>query len=457
MLRRVLIANRGEIALRVLRACRALGVEAVAVYSEADRDASYVELADDAVCIGPAPALQSYLDIHRVISAAEIMEVDAIHPGYGFLSENARFADIVEACGFTFIGPPGHVISQLGDKNTAREMAVAAGTPVVPGSDGLVADTAEALQVAEQVGYPVMIKATAGGGGRGMRPCANAEELPKQFAAASGEAAAAFDNGDVYIEKLVEEPHHVEIQVIADTHGSIVHLGERECSVQRRHQKLIEESPSPILTPELRERMGEAAIALCRQSGYVNAGTVEFLVDKHRDFFFMEMNARVQVEHPVTELVTGVDIVQEQLRVAAGLPLSIKQSEVDVRGAAIECRINAEDPALNFRPSPGKITKMYHPGGTGVRFDSHVYGGYTIPAHYDSMIGKLLVYAPNREEAIKAMERALDECVIRGVATTTAFCRRVLADPRFRAGNYDTSFIATMESENDNEDDADDD
>ncbi len=444
MFRRVLIANRGEIALRVLRACRELGVETAVVHSEADADAIYVKLADEHICIGPAAAGQSYLDINRVIAAAEIAEADAIHPGYGFLAENPRFADIVEACGFTFIGPPADVIRKLGDKNTAREIAVAAGCPVVPGSPGLVPTAEEALELAEDIGYPIMVKATAGGGGRGMRPVPDAESLPGLFAAASSEAAAAFGNGDVYLEKLVVQPHHVEIQVLADQHGNVIHLGERECSIQRRHQKLIEESPSPILTAELRRRMGAAAVLLCKQAGYVNAGTVEFLVDADRNFYFMELNARIQVEHPVTELVTGVDLVKEQLRVAAGMPLSMGQDDIIVRGAAIECRINAEDTAHGFRPSPGTITSMFVPGGPGIRWDSHAHVGYRIPPHYDSMIGKLLVHAETREAAIKTMERALDECRIEGIATTVPFHKLVLSDERFVAGRYDTSFVETM-------------
>jgi acetyl-CoA carboxylase biotin carboxylase subunit len=442
--RRVLIANRGEIAMRVLRACRALGCEVVVVYSEADRDARYVELADEAVCIGPAPAVKSYLDIARVIAAAEITDVDAIHPGYGFLSENSKFVEVVNACGFTFIGPPAGVIASVGDKNTARTIAVAAGVPIVPGSDGLVADLARAQEVSEEIGYPVMVKATAGGGGRGMRLVRQPADLAAAFEAARSEAGASFGNPDVYIERKVDGPRHVEIQVLGDTHGNLIHLGERECSVQRRHQKLLEESPSPALTPGLREQMGRAAVALCRQAGYVNAGTVEFLVDSERRFYFMELNARVQVEHPVTEMVTGVDIVQEQIRVAAGEPLSLRQDEVVHDGASIECRINAEDPRHDFRPCAGKITHLALPGGTGVRFDTHIYSGYTISPFYDSMIGKLIVHASDRRKAIAAMEQALDECVIRGISTTVPFQREILSDPRFVSGDYDTSFVETM-------------
>ncbi|MDG2148907.1 MAG: acetyl-CoA carboxylase biotin carboxylase subunit [Planctomycetota bacterium] len=445
MFGRVLIANRGEIALRVLRACRSLGVETVVVYSEADRDAAYIELADEAVCIGPAPAKDSYLDMNRVISAAEISEADAIHPGYGFLSENSKFVEVVNACGFTFIGPPADVISSMGDKNTARATARKAGVPIVPGSDGIVHEEAEAERVAAEIGYPVMVKATAGGGGRGMRPVHAPSELLTAFHAARTEAEGAFGNPDVYIERLVEEPHHVEIQVLADSHGNVIHLGERECSVQRRHQKLLEESPSPILSEELRAQMGQAAVDLCRQAGYVNAGTVEFLVDKQRRFYFMELNARVQVEHPVTEMVTGIDIVREQLRISAGQPLSVTQDEVRFVGAAIECRINAEDTSHGFRPSCGRITRMVNPGGMGVRFDSHVYAGYMVSPYYDSMIGKLVVHAADRAEAIKAMASALDECVIEGVFTTLSAHKRFLKDPRFLAGMYDTSFIETMQ------------
>jgi acetyl-CoA carboxylase biotin carboxylase subunit len=445
MFRRVLIANRGEIALRVLRACRALGCEVVAVYSEADRNARYVALADEAVCIGPPPARQSYLDINRVIAAAEITDADAIHPGYGFLSENAKFVEVVQACGFTFIGPPAGVIAKLGDKNSAKEIARAAGVPVVPGSDGLLPSVEAALEIAERVGYPVMVKATAGGGGRGMRLVRTAAELPSLYEQARSEAGAAFNNPEVYLEKFVEGPRHVEIQILADGRGRVLHLGERECSVQRRHQKLLEESPSQALSPELREAMGNAAVALCKQAGYVNAGTVEFLVDRHRNFYFMEVNTRVQVEHPVTEMITGVDIVQEQIRIAAGRPLSFTQADVRFTGAAIECRINAEDPANNFRPSCGKITRMEFPGGAGVRFDTHAFGGYEISPFYDSMIGKLVVHAPTRSLAIAAMARALDETVIEGINTTVPFHKRILTDPRFISGEYDTSFIATMQ------------
>lgn len=454
MFRRILIANRGEIALRVLRACRALDYEVVVVYSEADKDARYIDLADEAVCIGPAPADKSYLNINRVIAAAEITESDAIHPGYGFLAENSKFVEVVNACGFTFIGPPADVIASVGDKNNARTLAVAAGVPVVPGSDGLVPDIESAFEIAEQLGYPVMVKATAGGGGRGLRMVRTADDLPEAFAGARAEADAAFGNPEVYIEKRVVGPRHVEIQIIADTHGNLVHLGDRECSIQRRHQKLMEESPSPALTPELRAEMGRAAVALCRHAGYINAGTVEFLVDDQRRFYFMELNARIQVEHPVTEMVTGIDIVQEQIRVAAGQPLSFSQDDVRQRGWAIECRINAEDSRFGFRPSCGTITRMEFPGGAGVRFDTHAYGGYTISPYYDSLVGKLIVHAASREEAIKAMRLALDECVIRGIETTIPFHKTLLEDPRLIAGDYDTSFIETMEDPTTSEENA---
>ena len=444
MFRRVLIANRGEIALRVLRACRALGCEVVVVYSEADRDARYIALADEAVCIGPPAAGKSYLDINRVIAAAEITDADAIHPGYGFLSENAKFVEVVQACGLTFIGPPPSAIRSVGDKNSARVLAAAAGVPITPGSDGLLPDLASAAEVAERIGYPVLIKATAGGGGRGMRVVRQAADLSDAFDAARAEAGAAFGNPDVYMERFVDGPRHVEIQVMADAFGNIVHLGERECSVQRRHQKLLEESPSPALSPQLREEMGRAAVSLCRHAGYVNAGTVEFLVDRQRRFYFMELNARVQVEHPVTEMVTGIDIVQTQIRVAAGEPLPFRQDDIRPRGHSIECRINAEDPAHNFRPCAGRITHLEVPGGAGVRFDTHVYAGYTITPHYDSMIGKLIVHAPTREEAVRDMRQALEECTVRGVATTAPFHKEILADPRFLAGDYDTSFVETM-------------
>jgi len=442
--RRVLIANRGEIALRVLRACRALGCEVVVVYSEADRDARYIALADEAVCIGPPAAGKSYLDINRVIAAAEITDADAIHPGYGFLSENAKFVEVVQACGLTFIGPPPGAIRSVGDKNSARVLAAAAGVPITPGSDGLVPDLASAADVAERIGYPVLIKATAGGGGRGMRIVRQAADLSDAFNSARAEAGAAFGNPDVYMERFVDGPRHVEIQVMADAFGNLVHLGERECSVQRRHQKLLEESPSQALTQQLREEMGRAAVSLCRQAGYVNAGTVEFLVDRQRRFYFMELNARVQVEHPVTEMVTGIDIVQTQIRVAAGEPLPFRQEDIRPRGHSIECRINAEDPQHNFRPCAGRITHLEVPGGAGVRFDTHVYAGYTITPHYDSMIGKLIVHAPTRDEAIRDMRQALEECTVRGVATTASFHKEILADPRFLAGDYDTSFVETM-------------
>jgi len=442
--RRVLIANRGEIALRVLRACRALGCEVVVVYSEADRDARYIALADEAVCIGPPASGKSYLDINRVIAAAEITDADAIHPGYGFLSENAKFVEVVQACGLTFIGPPPSAIRSVGDKNSARVLAAAAGVPITPGSDGLVPDLASAADVAERIGYPVLIKATAGGGGRGMRIVRQAADLSDAFNSARAEAGAAFGNPDVYMERFVDGPRHVEIQVMADAFGNLVHLGERECSVQRRHQKLLEESPSQALTQQLREEMGRAAVSLCRQAGYVNAGTVEFLVDRQRRFYFMELNARVQVEHPVTEMVTGIDIVQTQIRVAAGEPLPFRQEDIRPRGHSIECRINAEDPQHNFRPCAGRITHLEVPGGAGVRFDTHVYAGYTITPHYDSMIGKLIVHAPTRDEAIRDMRQALEECTVRGVATTASFHKEILADPRFLAGDYDTSFVETM-------------
>ena len=440
MFRRVLIANRGEIALRVLRACRALGCEVVVVYSEADRDARYIALADEAVCIGPPPAGKSYLDINRVIAAAEITDADAIHPGYGFLSENAKFVEVVQACDITFIGPPPAAIRSVGDKNSARVLAMAAGVPIVPGSDGLVPDLDAALEVAERVGYPVLIKATAGGGGRGMRVVRQAADLADAFNAARAEAGAAFGNPDVYIERFVDGPRHVEIQVMADGFGNIVHLGERECSVQRRHQKLLEESPSPALTPELRDAMGRAAVSLCRHAGYVNAGTVEFLVDRQRRFYFMELNARVQVEHPVTEMVTGIDIVQSQIRVAAGEPLPFGQDDIRPRGHAIECRINAEDP-LRFRPSPGKITALHVPGGFGVRVDSFVYDQYTVVPFYDSMIGKLIVHAPTRADAVAKMRQALDEYVVEGIQTNIPFLRKVFADETFQEGDYDTHFL----------------
>jgi acetyl-CoA carboxylase biotin carboxylase subunit len=441
MFKRVLVANRGEIALRIIRACRELDIESIAVYSEADVDSMHVQLADQAVCIGPASSKESYLKMDRIIAAAEITGAEAIHPGYGFLSENARFAEICESSGITFIGPSAKVISMMGDKATARATAVANGVPVTPGSD-IMSDAETALVEAKRIGLPVMIKATAGGGGRGMRPCFNEADFIGLFQQASNEAVACFGNGDCYLEKLVLNPHHVEFQVICDSHGHFIHLGERDCSMQRRNQKIIEECPSPLLTPELRKRMGEASVNLVRNIGYQNAGTIEYLVDeKGENFYFMEMNTRIQVEHPVTEEVMGCELIKEQIRVAAGESLSHHVLEAAPRGHSIECRINAEDPYNNFAPSPGTIELWYAPGGKGVRVDTHVYSGYTVPPHYDSMIAKLIVTAATREIAIARMRRALGEFTIRGIKTTIPFQLEIINHPDFINGHYDIGWV----------------
>ena len=441
MFKRVLVANRGEIALRIIRACRELDIESIAVYSEADVDSMHVQLADQAVCIGPASSKESYLKMDRIIAAAEITGAEAIHPGYGFLSENARFAEICESAGLTFIGPSAKVISMMGDKATARATAVANGVPVTPGSE-IMSDAETALAEAKRIGFPVMIKATAGGGGRGMRPCFNEADFIGLFQQASNEAVACFGNGDCYLEKLVLNPHHVEFQVICDSHGHFMHLGERDCSMQRRNQKIIEECPSPLLTPELRKRMGEASVNLVRNIGYQNAGTIEYLVDeKGENFYFMEMNTRIQVEHPVTEEVMGCELIKEQIRVAAGESLSHHVLEATPRGHSIECRINAEDPYNNFTPSPGTIELWYAPGGKGVRVDTHVYSGYTVPPHYDSMIAKLIVTASTREIAIARMRRALGEFTIRGIKTTIPFQLEIINHPDFINGHYDIGWV----------------
>ncbi len=441
MLRRVLIANRGEIAQRVIRACREMGIETVAVYSAADADAIYLRQADATICIGPAPSAKSYLDIPSIIAAAEVADADAIHPGYGFLSENDHFAEVCRSCKINFIGPQPEVIAALGDKVMAREMARRAGVPVVPGSDGSVDDEKRALSVAQQIGYPIMIKAAAGGGGRGMRIARNEMSLIAGFHAARAEAEAAFGDGTVYLEKFVENPRHIEVQILADKHGKIVHLGERDCSIQRRHQKLIEESPSPSLTPELRERICQSAVRVAQEAGYTNAGTVEFLLGRDGNFYFIEVNARIQVEHTVTELVTGIDLVQQQLSIAAGEHLSFDQKDIQFRGHALECRINAEDPDKDFQPSPGRIELFVPPGGPGVRLDSHCYSGYRIPPNYDSMIGKLLVHRASREQSLRTMIRALDEFVIEGPKTVIPLHRKILLHPDFRGGDHDTGFV----------------
>jgi len=441
MYQRILVANRGEIALRIIRACRELGVETVAIYSEADRGARYLELADEAYCVGPAKATDSYLKIASVISAAEVGNVQAIHPGYGFLAENAHFNEICRSCKIDFIGPSPDAMSRLGDKNAARDLARQTGVPVVPGSEGLIASEEEALRFAHDVGFPVLIKAVAGGGGRGMRVASNDLALKSALQQARAEAEAAFGNGDVYLEKYIEHPRHVEVQVLADLHGNVVHLWERDCSVQRRHQKLIEESPSTSITPETRAAMCDAARRLIQAADYTNAATVEFIVDKSGNYYFIEVNARIQVEHPVTEMVTGIDLIKWQIRVAAGERLPWSQPDIQQRGAAIECRINAENPRRNFQPSPGTITQLIAPGGFGVRFDTHAHSGYVVPSHYDSMIGKLIVHQPTRAEAIVCMQRALAELRVEGIHTTVPIHQEILSHSAFAEGRIDTTFV----------------
>jgi acetyl-CoA carboxylase biotin carboxylase subunit len=441
MFNKVLIANRGEIALRVIRACRELGVQTVAVYSEADRESLHVRFADDDVCIGPPPGRLSYLNIPRIIAAAEITGADAIHPGYGFLAENAEFAQICKASNITFIGPTAEQIMAMGDKASARRLAKEAGVPTVPGSEGILENPEDALTVAEGIGFPVIIKATAGGGGKGMRIAHDAEQFGQLFSLAQNEALAAFGNGDVYVERYLEHPRHVEFQVMGDTQGRVVHLGERDCSVQRRHQKLIEESPSPALTPALRAQMGESAVALAAAIGYVGAGTIEFLLDTDGSFYFMEMNTRIQVEHPVTEMVTGFDLVKEQIRVASGDPLSFPMELNGLRGHAIECRVNAEDPYRNFQPCPGHINAYHPPGGPGVRVDTHVYAGYNVPPQYDSLLAKVIVHGRDRAEALARMGQALDSFILEGVITTIPFLSRVIRSPAFVSGQIDTRFL----------------
>ena len=444
MFDKILIANRGEIALRVIRACKELGVRTLAVYSEADVDSLHVQLADESICIGPAASSESYLKIDRLISAAEIGDVDAIHPGYGFLAENAHFAEVCASCEIKFIGPPPAAIRAMGDKNVARDTARTAGVPVTPGSDGIVESEAAALKVAKRIGYPVMIKASAGGGGRGMRPAHNDVSLVQGFHAARAEAEKAFGKADVYLEKLILGPRHIEFQIMADQHGQVVHLGERDCSIQRRNQKIVEECPSPFLNDDLRKRMGKASVKLVERVGYEGAGTLEFLVDEHGEFYFMEMNTRIQVEHTVTEEVYGCDLVKEQILIASGEKLTPGVANPQPRGHAIECRINAEDPARNFQPSPGKIELYYAPGGRGVRIDSHAYSGYTIPPHYDSMIGKLICSASARPNAIARMGRALGEYLITGVKTTIPFQQTIMRNPDFQRGHYHTGFVGSL-------------
>jgi len=449
LFKKVLIANRGEIALRIIRACQELGVQTVAVYSEADRESLHVRFADEDVCIGKAPASDSYLNIPRIIAAAEITGSEAIHPGYGFLAENAEFSEICARSDLTFIGPTPDQISSMGDKARARRTMMASGVPTVPGSDGIIDDVAEAKAVAEEIGFPIMIKASAGGGGKGMRIAQDAESFEKQLLAAQTEAEVSFGDPGVYLERCIVRPRHVEFQVFGDTLGTVVHLGERECSIQRRHQKLLEEAPSPALTPELREQMGEAAVLAAKAIDYVGAGTIEFLLDQDGSFFFMEMNTRIQVEHPVTEVTTGFDLVREQIRVAAGEPISFRMNGAGFqhRGHAIEFRINAEDPARDFAPSPGTIETFHPPGGPGVRLDTHVYAGYKVPPHYDSLIAKLIVSGATRAEAIVRARHVLDHFIIEGIPTTLPFLRRIVVDEAFVRGEVDTGFVARMMAE----------
>jgi len=447
MFEKILVANRGEIAVRIIRACKELNIRTVAVYSESDANSMHVQLADEAICIGKGPSKESYLRIDRIISAAEITDVDAIHPGYGFLSENAHFADVCESCNIRFIGPRSRAMNALENKALSRDLAKKAGVPIAPGSDGNVEDEQSALEAARKIGYPVMIKAIAGGGGRGMRVAHNDVSLIKGYHTARTEAEKSFGNSAVYIEKFIENPHHIEFQILADTRGNIIHLGERDCSIQRRNQKVIEETPSPLLEgkfKDLRKKMGRAAVRIAEEAHYTNAGTVEFVVDDNGNFFFLEVNKRIQVEHPITEEVTGVDLVKQQIMIAMGEPLRLTEKDIQFKGHAIECRINAEDPFNDFRPSPGRIEMYYAPGGRGVRLDSHAYAGYTIPPHYDSMIAKLITYGKDRREAMDMMNRALGEYMITGIKTTIPLEMAILQDPNFRRGVYSTSFIEQL-------------
>ena len=446
MFEKILIANRGEIALRVIRACKELGIRTLAVYSEADVDSLHVQLADESICIGAAPSSESYLKIDRIMSAAEIGDVDAIHPGYGFLAENPHFAEVCESCNIKFIGPSSRAMQAMGDKNAARIFARKAGVPVTPGSDGIVETENDAIRIAKKIGYPVMIKASAGGGGHGLRTAHNEPSLKSAFHSARHEAEKAFGNEQVYIEKLIVNPHHIEFQIVADSHGHMVHLGERDCSIQRRNQKVIEECPSPLMTPGLRKKMGNAAVKLAKSVGYENAGTIEFLVDQDRYFYFIEMNTRIQVEHTITEEVYGCDLVKEQIRIAAGEPLSPHVAHATPRLHAIQCRINAEDPEKDFQSSPGRIAFYYAPGGRGVRIDSHVYTGYTVPSHYDSLIAKIITVGATRMNAIERMRRALGEYYITGIKTTVPFQAAIMRNGEFRDGKYDTSFIERVMS-----------
>ncbi len=447
MFEKILVANRGEIAVRIIRACKELNIRTVAVYSEADVNSMHVQIADEAICIGKAAASDSYLRIDRIISAAEIADVDAIHPGYGFLSENAHFADVCESCNIKFIGPNSRAMNALEDKAISRNLARKAGVPTPPGSDGVVENEQQALVIAKRIGYPVMIKAVAGGGGRGMRVAHNDVSLVKGYHTARTEAEKAFGNSGVYIEKFIENPHHIEFQILGDQKGHIIHLGERDCSIQRRNQKVLEETPSPLIDnkfKKLREKMGKAAVRIAEVANYTNAGTVEFIVDNHGNFYFLEVNKRIQVEHPITEEVSGIDLVRQQILISMGEPLKLSQSDVEFRGHAIECRINAEDPFDEFRPSPGRIEMYYQPGGRGVRVDTHAYAGYTIPPTYDSMIGKLITYGKDRREAMDRMSRALGEYMLTGIKTTISFQQAILQDPNFRRGVYSTNFVEQL-------------
>ena len=441
MFNKILIANRGEIAVRIIRACREMGIQTVAVYSEADRDCLHTLLADEAICIGPAPSTQSYLNMERILSATVAMKADAIHPGFGFLSENARFAELCSKCNITFIGPSAEIINRMGNKSEARKTMIEAGVPVVPGSKEAVYTAEDGLAMAKEIGFPVMIKASSGGGGKGMRISRSEEDFTEFFNAAQRESVKGFSDDTMYIEKYIEKPRHVEFQIMADKFGNVIHLGERDCSIQRRHQKVLEEAPCSVISPELRKQMGETAVRAAKSVGYENAGTIEFLLDKDKNFYFMEMNTRIQVEHPVTEMVSGLDLIKEQIRVAAGEPLSVTQDQVEIRGHAIECRINAENPQKHFMPCPGRIQTVHLPGGNGVRVDTHIYSDYKVPANYDSMLMKLIVYDKDREAAIAKMQSALGEVIIEGIETNINFQYEILENEAFRSGDTDTGFI----------------
>ena len=441
MFNKILIANRGEIAVRIIRACREMGIQTVAVYSEADRDCLHTLLADEAICIGPAPSTQSYLNMERILSATVAMKADAIHPGFGFLSENARFAELCSKCNITFIGPSAEIINRMGNKSEARKTMIEAGVPVVPGSKEAVYTAEDGLAMAKEIGFPVMIKASSGGGGKGMRISRSEEDFTEFFNAAQLESVKGFSDDTMYIEKYIEKPRHVEFQIMADKFGNVIHLGERDCSIQRRHQKVLEEAPCSVISPELRRQMGETAVRAAKSVGYENAGTIEFLLDKDKNFYFMEMNTRIQVEHPVTEMVSGLDLIKEQIRVAAGEPLSVTQDQVEIRGHAIECRINAENPQKHFMPCPGRIQTVHLPGGNGVRVDTHIYSDYKVPANYDSMLMKLIVYDKDREAAIAKMQSALGEVIIEGIETNINFQYEILENEAFRSGDTDTGFI----------------